>query len=83
MNENSQPSDEKAWDHQLAKTLAAWCAKSSESYNVGAYQTALLLMPTAFLKAVGEELAELDLSEGASNVWARYITPSIPPEGSH
>ncbi|GEB17172.1 hypothetical protein GUY44_12135 [Pimelobacter simplex] len=52
------------WDDWDAKTLAAWCARSSESYNVGAWQTALLLRPSSFRDRVASHLAAMDLPAG-------------------
>lgn len=49
------------WDDEDAKTLAAWCARSSESYNVGAWQTALLLRPSSFRDRVAAHLRAMDL----------------------
>lgn len=48
-------------DDENAKTLAAWCGRSDAAYNVGAWQTALLLKPAEFRTLVAKHLAELDL----------------------
>lgn len=44
-----------------AKTLAAWCSRSSAAYNLGAWQTALLLRPKSFRRLVASLLMEMEL----------------------
>lgn len=66
-------------DYEDAKTLAIWCARSSESYNVGAWQATLLLRPESFRDLVSAHLAAMDLATDnpALAVWglAGAVTP--------
>lgn len=60
---------------QDATTLAAWCSRSSEAYNEGAWQTALPLMPPDFRRDAARKIAALDLpaDNPAVIVWAREM----------
>lgn len=58
-----------------AATLAAWCSRSDWGYNIGAWQTALLLRDKAFRVEVAQELLLLDLpaDNPAMQQWSREL----------
>jgi hypothetical protein len=60
---------------QDARTLAAWCSRSDAAYNIGAWQTALLLRPKEFRVAVAREIIAkgLDPEHPAVRQWGSEV----------
>ncbi|GAB7004422.1 hypothetical protein JCM18899A_18950 [Nocardioides sp. AN3] len=64
-------------DAEDAKTLAAWCSRSGEVYNLGAWQAALLLRPKSFREAVARNLEAMNLEPDhpATAQWGVGLEP--------
>ena len=65
-------------DLEDAKTLAIWCSRSSAAYNIGAWQTALLLRPSEFRTKVARQIAALNLpaDNPAMEQWVAHPSPT-------